>query len=97
MPVGEVPAGFSGEWLIFGRPENYIAVNQAGELRHIDVPASALEVEGVAEQHGSFFCSKAVSEAFLGESGESAYLRCWTLKDVSAGALRGAAFEGPCT
>ena len=97
MPVDEVPVGFSGEWLIFGRSEKYVAVNQAGELRQIDVAASALKVDSNAEQQIDYFCSEAVSEAFLGELGESAYLRCWTLKDVSTGALRGAAFQGPCT
>ncbi len=97
MPVDEVPVGFSGEWLIFGRPENYVAVSQTGELMEIDVAASALEVESDPEQEHDYFCSEDVSKAFLGESGESAYLRCRTLKDISTGALRGVAFQGPCT
>jgi len=91
IPLDAIPQGISGEWLIVGRPGHHMAISRAGELRSSDIPDHwpRPEYEG--------YCSKKVRKAFLGEKLESAYLRCWTLKDLATGSRRFVAFEGPCT
>lgn len=91
IPVDTVPAAFSGEWLIVGRAGNYLAISPDGELRGTDIPRDA------AEPRHEGPCSDNVRKAFLGESGESGYLRCWIVTDLSTGYSRAIAFEGPCT
>lgn len=91
IPVDVVPQATSGEWLIVGRAGKYMAISPDGQLRRTAIPRDAAE----PRHEGS--CPDRVRNAYIGTAGESGYIRCWTVADVSTGASRHIVFAGPCT
>ena len=91
LPVDKIILAIKGEQILVqiapkngSKPIKAIYISPQGEVSKAEVPAYLTEPV-------SYICPH------LPEFGKSAYLRCWIFRDLSSGAIRRLAFQGPCT
>jgi len=91
LPVDKIILAIRGEQILVQiAPKNSsksvkaIYISSQGEVSKAEAPDNLTEPV-------SYKCPN------LPEFGKSAYLRCWIFRDLSSGAIRKLAFQGPCT